>query len=139
MSDGARLYRYAVTFEPLFALHELEPEIADDELLALGGTRTLIVCAASQDQAGEIASAIMEELRPELMAAAQSELASAPLPPTLVKLVNGMLRTRGASFQTDLSNGFRVKLKFIPVLMSRIGCEKNLRKIASPSPKMLPW
>tara|TARA_R100000687_G_scaffold75159_1_gene66448 strand:- start:172 stop:498 length:327 start_codon:yes stop_codon:yes gene_type:complete len=64
MSDGARLYRYAVTFEPLFALHELEPEIADDELLALGGTRTLIVRAASQDQAGEIVSVVMQELRP---------------------------------------------------------------------------
>jgi hypothetical protein len=51
----------------------------------------------------------MEALGPELMAEAQSELASAPLPPTLVKLVNGMLRTRGASFQTDLSNGFNVR------------------------------
>jgi|32_taG_2_1085360.scaffolds.fasta_scaffold66589_3 hypothetical protein len=65
MSKSARLYRYAVTFEPLFALHELEPEIADDELLALGGTRTLIVCAASQDQAGEIVSVAIEELRPK--------------------------------------------------------------------------
>ena len=43
---------------------ELGPEIADDELLALGGTRTLIVCAASRDHAGEIVSVAMEELRP---------------------------------------------------------------------------
>jgi hypothetical protein len=51
----------------------------------------------------------IEALGPELIAEAQNELASAPLPPTLVKLVNGMLRTRGASFQTDLSNGFNVR------------------------------
>ena len=51
----------------------------------------------------------MEALGPELMADARDELASAPLPPTLIKLANGMLRTRGASFQTDLSNGFKVR------------------------------
>ena len=62
MSEAARLYRYAVTFEPLFALHELEPEIADDELLALGGTRSLIVCAENRDQAADIISVVMQEI-----------------------------------------------------------------------------
>ena len=51
----------------------------------------------------------MEALGPDLIAEAQNQLASAPLPPTLIKLANGMLRTRGASFQTDLSNGFKVR------------------------------
>ena len=51
----------------------------------------------------------MEALGPELMAEAQSELASAPLPPPLIKLANGMLRTRGAAVQMDLSSGFKVR------------------------------
>lgn len=64
MSEAARLYRYAITFEPLFALHELAPEVADEELLALGGTRSLAVCAASQDQARDLVDAVMRDLLP---------------------------------------------------------------------------
>jgi hypothetical protein len=51
----------------------------------------------------------IEALGPELMAEARQELATAPLPPTLIKLANGMLRTRGAAVQMDLSSGFKVR------------------------------
>ena len=64
MSEVARLYRYAITFEPLYAPHELVPEVAEEELLALGGTRSLAVCAASQDQVSDLVDAVMRDLLP---------------------------------------------------------------------------
>lgn len=64
MSEGLRIYRFEVAFEPLFDLHELPPAVADKELLALGGARTLLVSASDLEGAREIAEITVMEVYP---------------------------------------------------------------------------
>lgn len=64
MNEAIRIYRFEVFFDPLLALHELEPDTADNELLALGGSRHLMIAARGLKAAEKTAEATITALRP---------------------------------------------------------------------------